>query len=177
MKNLVIVESGAKATKITEYLDKNFPEQQWEVAACLGHIRDLPDDESAVNPENWGDLSWEETQKGKKTIRELRKICKTINTVYLATDPDREGEAIAWHLTEALKLNPSQTKRIVFHEITKKAILNAVDNPRSLNTNLVNAQQARRVLDRLVGFEVSPVLWKKVKQGLSAGRVQSVAVG
>ena len=98
MKNLVIVESGAKATKINEYLDKNFPDQQWEVTPCLGHIRDLPDDESAVNPENWNDLSWEETPKVKKTIKELRKICKTTNTVYLATDPDREGEAIAWHL-------------------------------------------------------------------------------
>ena len=126
MKNLVIVESGAKATKITEYLDKNFPEQQWEVAACLGHIRDLPDDESAVNPENWVDLSWEETQKGKKTIRELRKICKTINTVYLATDPDREGEAIAWHLYENLNLTNKDYDRIVFHEITKNAILAAL---------------------------------------------------
>ena len=95
MKNLVIVESGAKATKITEYLDKNFPEQQWEVAACLGHIRDLPDDESAVNPENWGDLSWEETQKGKKTIRELRKICKTINTCLLYTSPSPRDRSLS----------------------------------------------------------------------------------
>ena len=119
MKNLVIVESGAKATKITDYLNKNFPNQDWEVAACLGHIRDLSDDESAVNPENWSDLSWQETQKGKKTIRELRKICKTINTLYLATDPDREGEAISWHLFSDFLVKKlfedKEVKRIIFN--------------------------------------------------------------
>ena len=157
MKNLVIVESGAKATKITEYLDKNFPEQQWEVAACLGHIRDLPDDESAVNPENWVDLSWEETQKGKKTIRELRKICKTINTVYLATDPDREGEAIAWHLlsdfSEKKLLKDKEVKRITFNEITSSAIKQAINSPREIDQDLVDAYLARRILDHLIGFK------------------------
>ena len=111
-----------------------------------------------------------------KVVNHLKSVAKNVETVWLATDEDREGEAIAWHLKEVLKLDDAKTKRIVFHEITKKAITHAVQNPRTLNTNLVNAQQARRVLDRLVGFELSPVLWKKVKQGLSAGRVQSVAV-
>ena len=177
MKNLVIVESGAKATKITEYLDKNFPEQQWEVAACLGHIRDLPDDESAVNPENWVDLSWEETQKGKKTIRELRKICKTINTVYLATDPDREGEAIAWHLlsdfSEKKLLKDKEVKRITFNEITSSAIKQAINSPREIDQDLVDAYLARRILDHLIGFKVSPLVWRHAPPAKSAGRVQS----
>ena len=177
MKNLVIVESGAKATKITEYLDKNFPDQNWEVAACLGHIRDLPDNESAVNPENWVDLSWEETQKGKKTIRELRKICKTINTVYLATDPDREGEAIAWHLlsdfSEKKLLKDKEVKRITFNEITSSAIKQAINSPREIDQDLVDAYLARRILDHLIGFKVSPLVWRHAPPAKSAGRVQS----
>ena len=177
MKNLVIVESGAKATKINEYLDKNFPDQQWEVAACLGHIRDLPDDENAVNPENWVDLSWEETQKGKKTIRELRKICKTINTVYLATDPDREGEAIAWHLhsdfSEKKLLKDKEVKRITFNEITSSAIKQAINSQREIDQDLVDAYLARRILDHLIGFKVSPLVWRHAPPAKSAGRVQS----
>ena len=121
MKNLVIVESGAKATKITGFLNKNFPEDDWRVEACLGHIRDLPDEETAVNPDNWTDLKWKETQKGKKTIKEIRKLCKEVDCVYLATDPDREGEAIAWHLKDDFKnkklLETIDTKRITFNEI------------------------------------------------------------
>ncbi len=177
MKNLVIVESGAKATKITEYLDKNFPDQQWEVAACLGHIRDLPDSENAVNPNDWADLSWEETQKGKKTIKELRKICKTINTIYLATDPDREGEAISWHLfsdfTEKKLLKDKEVKRITFNEITSSAIKQAINSPREIDQDLVDAYLARRILDHLIGFKVSPLVWRHAPPAKSAGRVQS----
>ena len=171
-KNLVIVESPAKKKIIQGYLGNEFI-----VESSIGHIRDLPKKGGmSIDIENGFQPKYEVSEDKKKVVNQLKDAVKKVETVWLATDEDREGEAIAWHLTEALKLNPSQTKRIVFHEITKKAILHAVDNPRSLNTNLVNAQQARRVLDRLVGFEVSPVLWKKVKQGLSAGRVQSVAV-
>ena len=177
MKNLVIVESGAKATKITEYLDKNFPDQDWEVAPCLGHIRDLPDDENAVNPEDWTDLSWEETQKGKKTVRELRKICKTTDTIYLATDPDREGEAIAWHLlsdfSEKKLLKDKSIKRISFNEITSSAIKHAVNSPREIDQDLVDAYLARRILDHLIGFKVSPLVWRHAPPAKSAGRVQS----
>ncbi len=177
MKNLVIVESGAKATKITEYLDKNFPDQQWEVAACLGHIRDLPDNENAVNPDNWADLSWEETQKGKKTIRELRKICKTIDTLYLATDPDREGEAISWHLLSDFSnkklLKDKEFKRITFNEITSSAIKQAINSPREIDQDLVDAYLARRILDHLIGFKVSPLVWRHAPPAKSAGRVQS----
>ena len=177
MKNLVIVESGAKATKITEYLDKNFPDQQWEVAACLGHIRDLPDNENAVNPDDWADLSWEETQKGKKTIKELRKICKTINTIYLATDPDREGEAISWHLfsdfSEKKLLKDKEVKRITFNEITSSAIKQAINSPREIDQDLVDAYLARRILDHLIGFKVSPLVWRHAPPAKSAGRVQS----
>ncbi len=177
MKNLVIVESGAKATKITEYLDKNFPDQQWEVAACLGHIRDLPDNENAVNPNNWADLSWEETQKGKKTIRELRKICKTIDTLYLATDPDREGEAISWHLLSDFSnkklLEDKEFKRITFNEITSSAIKQAINSPREIDQDLVDAYLARRILDHLIGFKVSPLVWRHAPPAKSAGRVQS----
>jgi len=177
MKNLVIVESGAKATKITEYLDKNFPDQQWEVAACLGHIRDLPDNENAVNPNDWSDLSWEETQKGKKTIKELRKICKTINTIYLATDPDREGEAISWHLlsdfSEKKLLKDKEVKRITFNEITSSAIKQAINSPREIDQDLVDAYLARRILDHLIGFKVSPLVWRHAPPAKSAGRVQS----
>ena len=171
-KNLVIVESPAKKKIIQGYLGSDFV-----VESSIGHIRDLPKKGGmSIDIENGFKPKYEISEDKKKVVNQLKDAVKKVDTVWLATDEDREGEAIAWHLTEALKLNPENTKRIVFHEITKKAILHAVDNPRILNQNLVNAQQARRVLDRLVGFEVSPVLWKKVKQGLSAGRVQSVAV-
>ena len=171
-KNLVIVESPAKKKIIQGYLGKEFI-----VESSIGHIRDLPKKGGmSIDIKNGFLPKYEISDDKKKVVNQLKDAVKKVETVWLATDEDREGEAIAWHLTEALNLKAENTKRIVFHEITKKAILNAVDNPRVLNQNLVNAQQARRVLDRLVGFEVSPVLWKKVKQGLSAGRVQSVAV-
>ena len=171
-RNLVIVESPAKKKIIQGYLGSDFV-----VESSIGHIRDLPKKGGmSIDIKNGFKPKYEISEDKKKVVNQLKDAVKKVDTVWLATDEDREGEAIAWHLTEALKLNPENTKRIVFHEITKKAILHAVENPRTLNQNLVNAQQARRVLDRLVGFEVSPVLWKKVKQGLSAGRVQSVAV-
>jgi DNA topoisomerase-1 len=177
MKNLVIVESGAKATKITGFLNKNFPADDWQVEACLGHIRDLPNDETAVNPDNWTDLKWKETQKGKKTIKAIRKICKEVDCVYLATDPDREGEAIAWHLKDDFKskklLDKIQTKRITFNEITSSAIKSAIENPREIDQNLVDAYLTRRILDHLIGFKVSPFLWRHVSRAKSAGRVQS----
>ena len=177
MKNLVIVESGAKATKITGFLNKNFPADDWQVEACLGHIRDLPDEETAVNPDNWTDLKWKETQKGKKTIKAIRKLCKEVDCVYLATDPDREGEAIAWHLKDDFKnkklLDKIQTKRITFNEITSSAIKFAIENPREIDQNLVDAYLTRRILDHLIGFKVSPFLWRHVSRAKSAGRVQS----
>ena len=159
MKNLVIVESGAKATKITGFLNKNFPKDEWRVEACLGHIRDLPDEETAVNPDDWTDLKWKETQKGKKTIKELRKLCKEVDCVYLATDPDREGEAIAWHLKEILgkKFNYS---RVRFNEITKGAIQEAFESPGDLDEGLIDAQKTRRILDRIVGYDLSSLLWQ-----------------
>lgn len=171
MKNLVIVESPAKAKTIEKFLGKDF-----SVKSSYGHVRDLPKKGMSIDIENNFEPTYEVSAEKKKTVAELRKAAKTADTIWLATDEDREGEAIAWHLAEVLKLKDSQTKRIVFHEITKDAILSAVNNPRSVDINTVNAQQARRVLDRLVGYELSPVLWKKVRRGLSAGRVQSVAV-
>ncbi|MDC3305287.1 type I DNA topoisomerase [Flavobacteriales bacterium] len=171
-KNLVIVESPAKKKIIQGFLGKDFV-----VESSIGHIRDLPKKGGmAIDIENGFEPNYVISEDKTKVVSHLKSVAKKADTVWLATDEDREGEAIAWHLTEALKLDASSTKRIVFHEITKKAITKAVENPRVLDTNLVNAQQARRVLDRLVGFELSPVLWRKVKQGLSAGRVQSVAV-
>ena len=171
-KNLVIVESPAKAKTIEGFLGKDFL-----VKSSIGHIRDLPKKGGmAIDIENGFAPTYEVSVDKKKVVDELSKLSKKSETVWLATDEDREGEAIAWHLQEALKLNSEKTKRIVFNEITKSAITKAVGNPREIDINLVNAQQARRVLDRLVGFELSPVLWKKVKYGLSAGRVQSVAV-
>ena len=171
-KNLVIVESPAKAKTIEGFLGKDFL-----VKSSIGHIRDLPKKGGmAIDIENGFAPTYEVSADKKKVVDELSKLSKKSDTVWLATDEDREGEAIAWHLQEALKLKAEKTKRIVFNEITKSAITKAVDNPREIDINLVNAQQARRVLDRLVGFELSPVLWKKVKYGLSAGRVQSVAV-
>ncbi len=171
-KNLVIVESPAKKKIIQGFLGQDFI-----VESSIGHIRDLPKKGGmAIDIENGFTPNYVISEDKTKVVSHLKSIAKEVETIWLATDEDREGEAIAWHLTEALKLDASATKRIVFHEITKKAITHAVANPRLLDSNLVNAQQARRVLDRLVGFELSPVLWRKVKQGLSAGRVQSVAV-
>jgi len=170
-KNLVIVESPAKAKTIEKFLGKDFV-----VESSFGHIADLPSKELGVNVEGDFKPNYSVSPDKKAIVKKLKSLAKKADTVWLASDEDREGEAIAWHLYEQLKLNENNTKRIVFHEITKKAILNAVKNPRSINYNLVNAQQARRVLDRLVGYELSPVLWRKVKGGLSAGRVQSVAV-
>ena len=170
-KNLVIVESPAKAKTIEKFLGKGF-----QVASSYGHIADLPSKELGINVA--GDFSpkYIISDDKKPVVKKLKALAKKADVVWLASDEDREGEAIAWHLKEQLNLSEANTKRIVFHEITKKAILKAVDNPRDIDYNMVNAQQARRVLDRLVGYELSPVLWRKVKGGLSAGRVQSVAV-
>lgn len=170
-KNLVIVESPAKAKTIEGYLGKDYT-----VKSSYGHVRDLPKSDVAIDVKKGFEPVYEITADKLKVVSELRKLAKQAEQVWLATDEDREGEAISWHLAEALNLDLKTTKRIVFHEITKKAIQNAIQNPRTIDIDLVNAQQARRVLDRLVGFELSPVLWKKVKGGLSAGRVQSVAV-
>ena len=170
-KNLVIVESPAKAKTIEKFLGKDFI-----VESSFGHIADLPSKELGVNVDGDFKPNYSVSSDKKAVVKKLKSLAKKADTVWLASDEDREGEAIAWHLYEQLKLKDENTKRIVFHEITKKAILKAVENPRSINYNLVNAQQARRVLDRLVGYELSPVLWRKVKGGLSAGRVQSVAV-
>lgn len=170
-KSLVIVESPAKAKTIEGYLGKDF-----KVASSYGHVRDLPKDDKAIDIKNGFKPTYEITDDKKEVIRELKKLAKESEMIYLASDDDREGEAISWHLKEALNLKDNNTKRIVFREITKSAILNAIKTPRNIDIDLVNAQQARRVLDRLVGFELSPVLWKKIKVGLSAGRVQSVAV-
>lgn len=169
-KNLVIVESPAKAKTIQKYLGKDF-----EVKSSFGHIRDLPKKGMGIDLETFSP-DYEVSADKKKLVTELKSAVKKAEIVWLASDEDREGEAIAWHLADELKLKPENRKRIVFHEITKNAILKAIENPRDIDQNLVNAQQARRVLDRIVGFEMSPVLWKKVKPGLSAGRVQSVAV-
>ena len=170
-ENLVIVESPAKAKTIEKFLGKGYT-----VTSCMGHIRDLQKKDFGIDIEKDYKPKYVITPDKKKIVAELKKMANGAETVWLASDEDREGEAIAWHLKEVLKLDPKKTKRIVFHEITKEAIQRAIENPRSIDENLVNAQQARRVLDRIVGFEVSPVLWKKVKPALSAGRVQSVAV-
>ena len=171
MKNLVIVESPSKAKTIQKYLGNDFT-----VTSCMGHIRDLPGNDKAIDIENNFAPIYEINEDKKKLVAELKKQARSAELVWLASDEDREGEAIAWHLSEALQLDPVKTRRIVFHEITKPAILRAIEHPRGIDTNLVNAQQARRVLDRLVGFGLSPVLWRKVQRNLSAGRVQSVAV-
>ena len=170
-KNLVIVESPAKAKTIEKFLGK-----EYKVCSSYGHIRDIAKKGIGVDVENGFVPDYEISPEKVKTVNELKKLASEAESVWLASDEDREGEAIAWHLTEVLGLPIDQTKRIVFHEITKNAILEAIASPRRVDMNLVNAQQARRVLDRLVGFELSPVLWKKVKPALSAGRVQSVAV-
>lgn len=170
-KNLVIVESPAKAKTIEGYLGKDF-----KVLSSYGHVRDLAKKGVAIDVENNFKPNYEISADKKTIVSDLKKEVKAANTVWLATDEDREGEAISWHLYETLKLDKKDTKRITFNEITKSAVQKAIEQPREINQELVNAQQARRVLDRLVGFELSPVLWKKVKPSLSAGRVQSVAV-
>ncbi|MDR0566959.1 MAG: type I DNA topoisomerase [Prevotellaceae bacterium] len=170
-ENLVIVESPAKAKTIEKFLGKNYL-----VISSFGHIRDLPKKDMSVDFQHGYQPQYVISEGKEKVVAELRKHSKTAKTVWLASDEDREGEAIAWHLQEALHLEPQKVRRIVFHEITKDAILNAIEHPRTVDLNLVNAQQARRVLDRLVGYELSPILWKKIKASLSAGRVQSVAV-
>jgi len=171
IENLVIVESPAKAKTIEKFLGKDF-----RVVSSFGHIRDLAKKNLGIDVENNFTPDYEVPKEKAKVVSELRKAAADSKNVWIASDEDREGEAIAWHLASVLKLDLSTTKRIVFHEITKEAISNAIENPRQVDMNLVNSQQARRILDRLVGFEISPVLWKKVQPSLSAGRVQSVAV-
>ena len=171
MKNLIIVESPAKAKTIEKFLGKDY-----KVMSSFGHIRDLRKKNFSIDIENNYMPVYEIPTEKKDLVKQLKSAAAEADMVWLASDEDREGEAIAWHLYEVLGLKPEATKRIVFHEITKPAILNAIENPRDIDINLVNAQQARRVLDRIVGFELSPVLWKKIKPALSAGRVQSVAV-
>ena len=170
-KNLVIVESPAKAKTIEKFLGKDY-----KVLSSYGHIRDLKKKVFSIDVEKGFKPIYEIPADKKKLVAELKAKASEAETVWLASDEDREGEAIAWHLKEVLGLDTKDTKRIVFHEITKPAILEAIEHPRDIDYNLVNAQQARRVLDRIVGFELSPILWKKVTTGLSAGRVQSVAV-
>ncbi|MBB4118738.1 DNA topoisomerase-1 [Mesonia hippocampi] len=170
-KNLVIVESPAKAKTIEKFLGK-----EYKVVSSFGHIADLPTKELGVDVDEDFKPKYVVNKDKKDVVKQLKSLSAKAETIWLASDEDREGEAIAWHLAETLKLTDEKTKRIVFHEITKKAIQNAIENPRTIDYNLVNAQQARRILDRLVGYELSPVLWRKVKGGLSAGRVQSVSV-
>ena len=170
-KNLVIVESPAKAKTIEKFLGGDF-----KVVSSNGHISDLPSSELGIDVENNFQPNYQVSKEKKEIVKKLKNESKKVDVVWLASDEDREGEAIAWHLKEALKLEDSATKRIVFREITKDAVLNAISNPRKINQSLVDAQQARRILDRLVGYKISPILWRKVKGGLSAGRVQSVAL-
>ncbi|MEY3433283.1 MAG: type topoisomerase, partial [Bacteroidota bacterium] len=172
-KNLLIVESPAKAKTIEKILGSSF-----EVKSCYGHIRDLEKDEMGIDVKKGFKPRYIVSEEKEKVVKELKSIAKKSDEVWLATDEDREGEAISWHLCEVLGLDPKTTKRIVFHEITKPAIQSAVQKPRTVNMDLVNAQQARRILDRIVGFELSPILWRKMsmRNNLSAGRVQSVAV-
>ncbi|MBQ2352038.1 MAG: hypothetical protein II394_07480 [Bacteroidales bacterium] len=169
--NLVIVESPAKAKTIKKFLGDDFI-----VKSSYGHIRDIEKKNLGIDIDNGFTPDYEIPDDKKKVVADLKDAAGKVKVVWLASDEDREGEAISWHLSEVLKLKKSNTKRIVFHEITKEAITNAIANPRDIDINLVNAQQARRVLDRLVGFKLSPLLWKKIKPALSAGRVQSVAV-
>jgi len=170
-KKLLIVESPAKSKTIQKYVGKDY-----DILASYGHVRDLPKKNIGIDIENQFTPTYAVMADKKQVIKDLKAKAKMVDEVLIATDPDREGEAIAWHVMEALKLDKKKTKRIVFNEITKSAVLSAINNPRPINQNLVNSQQARRILDRIVGFELSPVLWKKIKTGLSAGRVQSVAL-
>jgi DNA topoisomerase-1 len=170
-KSLVIVESPAKAKTINKVLGKDFI-----VMSSIGHVRDLPKSKLGVDIDNNFAPQYEVIKEKKKTISELKKAGKSADRIYLASDPDREGEAIAWHVAEEVDKSGKKSCRVLFNEITKKAILNAMEHTTVLDQNKINAQQARRVLDRLVGYQVSPILWDKVRRGLSAGRVQSVAV-
>ena len=170
-KYLVVVESPAKAKKIAEYLGKDY-----RVEASIGHIRDLPEKNMGVDIANGFIPEYQISPQKKKRVTELKSYAKNADEIILATDPDREGEAIAWHLAHIFGIKPEEAKRVTYHEITKSAIQKAFHEPKKIDINLVNAQQSRRILDRIVGYEVSPVLWKKVRPGLSAGRVQSVAV-
>ena len=170
MSNLVIVESPAKAKTIKKYLGNDF-----EVVASMGHIRDLPKSKFGVDIENGFQPQYIEIKGKEELIDKLTKLSKKSDKVYLATDPDREGEAISWHLAKILNLDTNEVNRVAFNEITKSGVEAGMSNPRKIDIDLVNAQQARRILDRLVGFSLSEILWKKVKSGLSAGRVQSVA--
>ena len=177
MKSLVIVESGAKAKKIKGFLSSNFPHKDWEVEACVGHVRDLQDKENAVDTSDWQNLKWEFSSKGKKVMKDLRKLCKETDELYLATDPDREGEAIAWHLLSDFQqkklIDESRVRRVTFTEITSSAIKQAIESPRIIDKNLVDAYLTRRILDHLIGFKVSPLLWRHISRAKSAGRVQS----
>lgn len=170
-QKLVIVESPAKAKTIGKYLGKNYV-----VKASMGHVRDLPKSQLGVDIDNEYTPKYITIRGKGELLDKLRKEAKKSEKVYLATDPDREGEAISWHLSHALKLDENEKCRIEFHEITKNAVKSSIKSARLININLVNAQQARRVLDRLVGYKISPILWRKIKWGLSAGRVQSVAL-
>ncbi|KMO62978.1 DNA topoisomerase I, partial [Lacticaseibacillus rhamnosus] len=170
-KKLVIVESPAKAKTIEKYLGRTY-----KVVASLGHIRDLPKSQMGVDVENNYEPKYISIRGKGDVIKSLKKDAKKASRVYLAADPDREGEAIAWHVSHILGLDPNAKNRVVFNEITKDAVKNAFKTPRGIDMDLVDAQQARRILDRLVGYSISPLLWKKVKKGLSAGRVQSVAL-
>ena len=169
--SLVIVESPAKAKTIGKYLGKDF-----EVKACMGHLRDLPKSTLGVDLEHDFEPVYKPIKGKEEVIDELKKSAKKSEKVFLATDPDREGEAISWHLKEMLGIPDDKTYRVTFNEITKSGVKNGMEHPRTINIDLVNAQQARRILDRIVGYKLSPFLWKKVRRGLSAGRVQSVTV-
>ena len=169
-KNLVIVESPAKAKTIEKYLGEDY-----KVVASMGHLRDLPKSTLGIDIENDFEPKYIPVKDHKEVIDSLKKLSKSSGTVYLATDPDREGEAISWHLKELLNLSDDRARRVTFNEITKKVVTESIRNPRDIDSDLVDAQQARRLLDRLVGYKLSPLLWKKIRRGLSAGRVQSVA--
>ena len=169
MAHLVIVESPSKGGTIKSYLGKGY-----KVVASIGHIRDLPKSTLGVDIENDFEPKYINIRGKGNLITELKKEAKNADVVYLATDPDREGEAIAWHLMNALELSPEKAKRVTFNSVTKPVVKEGIRNPREIDMNLVNSQQARRILDRIVGYKLSPVLWKKIKSGLSAGRVQSV---
>jgi len=185
-KNLVIVESPAKGKTIEKYLGKDYKAiekylgKDYKVLASYGHVRDLIAKDGAVDPDNDFAMKYQVIERNEKHVNAIKKALKKADTLMLATDPDREGEAISWHLVELLKeagdLKDKDVKRVVFHEITKRAVQDAVDNPRELGTDLINAQQTRRALDHLVGFKLSPLLWRKIRAGLSAGRVQTPAL-
>ena len=170
-KSLVIVESPAKAKTIGKYLGSSY-----EVKACMGHLRDLPKSKIGVDIEHDFEPDYKPIKGKEEIINDLKKSAKGSEYVYLATDPDREGEAISWHLKELLQLPDEKARRVTFNEITKKVVSESIQKPRDIDQKLVNAQQARRILDRIVGYQLSPLLWKKVRRGLSAGRVQSVAM-